>query len=246
MNTSERPTLLCFDNDGTLFASHEVANPAIQRSFITFCRSQGLEVTAPTDEDICRLTGKPGPEFYHEILPEPLRARAPEFRELCLEEEVHEVLARGRLYSGVPELLRQLRRDGMRLVLVTNAGEKYIGAVYRRVGYDGFLDAVYHYGKNGRIRKSEMIRAAMNDFGTTGALMIGDRASDLEGAREAGVPFIGCLYGYGAPEEIRGADYLVRDVSELGVLLRTLAGSAPADPISPGADPVSAGPEPLS
>lgn len=230
MDTNPSPTLLCFDNDGTLFASHEVANPAIQRSYTAFCRAQGLAVTAPTDEEICRLTGKPGPEFYHEILPEPLRARAPEFRELCLEEEVQEVLAHGRLYPGVTELLRHLRREGARLALVTNAGEKYIGAVIRRVGYESLLDAVYHYGKQGRLRKSEMIRAAMEDFGAQGALMVGDRASDLEGAREAGVPFIGCLYGYGTPEEIRGADYLVRDVSELGMLLRTLAGQAATGP----------------
>lgn len=211
--------LICFDNDGTLFASHEVANPAIQRSYVRFCREHGLDLAQPTDEEICRLTGKPGPVFYSEILPEPLRDLSAQFRELCLDEEVREVLERGRLYPGILEILHELRRAGRRLALVTNAGERYIEAVRKQVGYDSLLDGIYHFGKNGWSRKSEMIRAAMADFGAPRAVMVGDRASDFEGARGAGVPFLACLYGYGAPDELHQADWSAQTVAELGLLL---------------------------
>ena len=60
LETIRRAELVCFDNDGTLFASHEVANPAIQRSFVAFCRERGFDLPAPSDERICALTGKPG------------------------------------------------------------------------------------------------------------------------------------------------------------------------------------------
>ncbi len=211
--------LVCFDNDGTLFASHEVANPAIQRRFVAFCRGYGLELAPPTDEEICRLTGKPGPEFYTEILPQPLKGLAAKFRQECLEGEVEEVRARGRLYDGAAQLLRDLRQAGRRTALVTNAGELYLGAVYQRVGYSGLLDGVYHYGKNGWTAKGEMIRSAMRDFGESSCVMVGDRASDLEGARQAGVPMIGCVYGYGTLEELAGADALAADIPALRALL---------------------------
>jgi len=211
--------LVCFDNDGTLFASHEVANPAIQRSYVRFCRDHGLDLPAPADARICELTGKPGHEFYREILPEPLRSLGPEFRLMCLEEEAREVLARGRFFDGIAALLADLRAAGRKLALVTNAGEVYCGAVSRRMGYDRLLDGIYHYGKDGRTRKSEMIEAARRDFGAGAAVMVGDRASDLEGARGAGVPFVGCLFGYGSAEELSGAEVLVRSVGELRAVL---------------------------
>jgi phosphoglycolate phosphatase len=206
-------SLVCFDNDGTLFASHEVANPAIQRCFVSFCRERGVDLAPPTDEEICRLTGKPGPEFYHQVLPEPLQGESARFRELCLEEEVREVFERGRLFDGIEPMLLALRAAGRRVVLVTNAGERYLGAGYRRVGYDRLLDGVYHFGKNGHTTKGAMIGSAMRDHGRRDAVMVGDRDSDLRGARDAGVPFLGCLYGYGTREELAGADLLVPDVA---------------------------------
>jgi phosphoglycolate phosphatase-like HAD superfamily hydrolase len=206
-------SLICFDNDGTLFASHEVANPAIQRCFVSFCREHGLDLPPPTDEEICRLTGKPGPEFYYEVLPEPLQGESERFRELCLEEEVREVLARGRLFDGIEPMLVALRAAGRRVVLVTNAGERYLGAVHQRVGYHRLLDGVYHFGKDGHTTKGAMIRSAMRDHERRDAIMVGDRDSDLRGARDAGVPFLGCLYGYGTREELAGADLLVPHVA---------------------------------
>ena len=206
-------SLVCFDNDGTLFASHEVANPAIQRCFVSFCRERGVDLAPPTDEEICRLTGKPGPEFYHQVLPASLQGESARFRELCLEEEVREVFERGRLFDGIEPMLLALRAAGRRVVLVTNAGERYLGAVCRRVGYDRLLDGVYHFGKSGHTTKGAMIGSAMRDHGRRDAVMVGDRDSDLRGARDAGVPFLGCLYGYGTREELTGADLLVPDVA---------------------------------
>ena len=211
--------LVCFDNDGTLFASHEVANPAIQRSYVAFCREHGLDLPPPSDEAICALTGKPGPVFFREILPEPLQDLGPRFRELCLEEEAREVLARGRLFDGIAELLTDLRRAGRKLALVTNAGEVYLDAVRRRVGYESILDGVYYYGWNDLWTKAEMIRAAQRELGESAAVMVGDRSSDLEGARGAGVPFVGCLYGYGDAAEIDGAEATARSVAELRAIL---------------------------
>ncbi len=227
MDPIRNADLICFDNDGTLFVSDEVANPAIQRCFVLFARQHGLDLPAPSDEEICKLTGKPGPEFYSEILPQELRELAPRFRDLCLDEEVREVLARGRLYPGIEDLLRGLRAAGTRTALVSNGGERYIAAVAERAGYGGLLDGIYHFGRNGLLRKADMIRTAARELGAATAVMVGDRASDRDAAVEAGVPFIGCLYGYGTSQELGGAQVLVRNPGELARALLDTLGSPP-------------------
>ena len=102
---------------------------------------------------------------------------------------------------------------------MTNAGDRYIGAVAERVGYAALLDGLYHHGKDGRASKAEMLRAAHRDLGGAGVVMVGDRHSDLEGARATGAFFIGCTYGYGEAAELEGADRLVGSVAELRSLL---------------------------
>ena len=56
------------------------------------------------------------------------------------------------------------------------------------------------------------------------ALMIGDRQDDMTGARDAGIPGAGVLWGYGSREELlkSGAAYLVKRPDELPKLVDTL------------------------
>ena len=55
-------------------------------------------------------------------------------------------------------------------------------------------------------------------------IMIGDREHDIIGAKALNIESIGVLHGYGSYEELSssGADYIVKDVSELKSLLLTL------------------------
>ena len=50
--------------------------------------------------------------------------------------------------------------------------------------------------------------------------MGGDRANDIEGAKENGLPSIGVLWGYGDEEELAGATSLVSTPQELLDYLR--------------------------
>lgn len=211
--------LVCFDNDGTLFRSEEVANPAIQRVFSRFVAQRGLDLSPPTDAAIEALTGQPGPVFYRAILPPELRDLSEEFRALCIEEEVLEIRSRGRFHDGIESLLLGLRARGAKIALVTNGGARYIGAVAERLDYSRLLNGIYHFGKDGLSLKAQMIDRARTDLGGESVVMVGDRSSDIEGARGAGVPSILCRYGFGAPEESMGADAIVDSVAELQQLL---------------------------
>lgn len=211
--------LVCFDNDGTLFRSEEVANPAIQREFVRFVRERGLDLPPPSDARILELTGSPGPVFYQAILPPELAELSGEFRARCIEEEVREVLARGRFFEGIEELLTELRAREVKLALVTNGGARYVGAVAERLDYARKLDGVYYFGKDGLGTKADMIRSAIRDLGAETTIMVGDRAADREAAAEVGIPFIGCAFGYGHPNELAGVERLAKDPLELARML---------------------------
>ena len=63
-----------------------------------------------------------------------------------------------------------------------------------------------------------MIAYALEKAGKTGgAVMVGDRKHDMEGARANGLPSIGVLYGYGSREELEaaGATYLAETAEEI-------------------------------
>ncbi len=216
------PSIIVFDNDGTLVPSHEVANPAIQAAFSVFCAGREITAPVPTDERIRELTGQPGDVFYRALLPAEHQELASALRSFCLDHEVEGMLHRARFYDGLGEMLVVLRSRGVRLVLASHGGERYIGAVARRLGYEAIFDRIYFHGRDGLVSKGDMARRALTELGESRGLFVGDRRADLEAAREVGMHFAGCLYGYGGRDELEGADLLFDDPADLADSLLSL------------------------
>lgn len=219
MPALKRSQILIFDNDGTLVPSHEVANPAIQEGFAFFCESRGIDAPVPSDRRIRELTGSAGEAFFRALLPEEWKHLYADLRAVCLDYETAAMLAEGHFYPGIEEMLVSLRMLGKRLAIATHAGDRYIGAVGKRLGYDTLFDRVFYHGCNGMSSKAEMARRAIEELGSGGAVFVGDRRADAVAAAEVGIPFIGCLYGYGDAKELEGADALVATPAELARLL---------------------------
>ena len=62
--------------------------------------------------------------------------------------------------------------------------------------------------------KTEIIHKIREKYGRK-LIVIGDRASDFDCAKAAAAPFVGCLYGFGFPGELDGANAQVSSVSQL-------------------------------
>jgi len=52
--------------------------------------------------------------------------------------------------------------------------------------------------------------------------MVGDRFYDIDVATKAGIPSIGCAYGYGKPEELDAATVVVQQPNEIPAACRRL------------------------
>lgn len=115
------------------------------------------------------------------------------------------------VYDGVPEMLAELKKAGLRLVLATSKPEAAAVRVMRHFGLDEFVpDIVGGTDDPSRNTKGKVIGYALKAFGIdpAGALMVGDREHDVLGARENGIPCAGITYGYGDRPELEGAGAL--------------------------------------
>lgn len=219
MNAATRRRVLIFDNDGTLVPSHETANPAIIEAFGLYCQREGLDLPLPTDARIRELTGQPGETFYRSLLPVHLADHAPALREFCLDIEVEAMRLRCRFYPGIGPMLEALRGRGDRMALASHGGRRYIGAVAERLGYADLFSRIFYHGYEGLLGKGDMARRALDELGPGEGILIGDREADKLAAREAGIRFVGCLYGYGTPEELADADDLAATPEALASIL---------------------------
>ena len=123
------------------------------------------------------------------------------------------------------EFLQRLVDEGKTLFVATSKPEPLAKQILEYFG----IDSYFHFVggdtmQRTRSAKAKVIRYVMEANGLTdpsGILMIGDRKHDILGAKEVGIQSVGVLYGYGDREELSeaGADYIVKDLAELGALL---------------------------
>ncbi|APF39294.1 phosphoglycolate phosphatase (plasmid) [Chelatococcus daeguensis] len=126
-------------------------------------------------------------------------------------------------YPGVPEVLHELKRRGLRLAVVTNKPYAATMDILEALGLAGFFGAVIG-GDSLPERKPHPapLQAALArlEVSPEAAIMVGDNYHDVEAARAAGVRAFAVTYGYShRPHAELGADRLLDTMSELPLLL---------------------------
>lgn len=124
-----------------------------------------------------------------------------------------------RVITGIPRLLRRLRREGARLAVATGKPRETSLEILEHFGIASLFDCVH--GPDGAAMddsKRELVRAAMSDGRS---VMVGDREYDILGAEDNGIDSIGVTFGYGTKRELEnaGATYIAGSIGELETLL---------------------------
>lgn len=129
------------------------------------------------------------------------------------------------LYDGIPELLRELKAAGKRVLLATSKPEVFAVQILEHFGVAQHFDRIAGATLDEkRVEKPDVIAYALESAGTTDltqTVMVGDRKHDILGAKQFGMDSIGVLYGYGDRAELQnaGATHIVDSVAALGELL---------------------------
>jgi phosphoglycolate phosphatase len=128
------------------------------------------------------------------------------------------------LYEGIEGVLDALKSNRATVHLATAKRGRQAAIALDYLKVRPYFDNVFGAeAEKNIILKKDIIKRAIELLGyfPEDAVMVGDRAIDIEGGRENGFKTIGVLYGYGAEQEILEAepDYIARDTDELKSIL---------------------------
>ena len=106
-----------------------------------------------------------------------------------------ELIRETRAIKGAPELIRELERRDVAVVLASSAPEDEVGRYVEMLGVEGSVEATTSGDVENTKPKPDLVEAALERAGTRNALMVGDSKWDIEAAKRAGIPTIGVLTG---------------------------------------------------
>ena len=194
-----------FDLDGTITDS----GPGIINSIRYALEKYGLPV--PEEKVLRTFIGPPLKEQFQAVcgLNEEESARMVDaYREYYTEKGIFE----NSVYSGVPEMLEQMKEAGVRILMATAKPEKFARRIAEHFNFAKYFEFIGGACMDGRrTDKYEVIEYVIDQCGISEedrkrAIMIGDRSHDMIGAGKAGLHSLGILYGYGDRGELEAAD----------------------------------------
>ncbi len=209
-------THIFFDLDGTITNSA----PGITNAIIYARKKWGME--PGTNADYLKFIGPPMPRSYEEFWgfshEDAVRFLA-DYREYFAERGLFE----NEVYPGVIELLDALKNAGKRMYVATTKPTGFSERIAEHFGFAQYFDMVSGSSLTADNTKYDVIENARKACGAdmSDAVMIGDKAHDVEGAHKHGIPCVGVTWGFAAPSELEdaGADYIVNTAEELQRLL---------------------------
>ncbi len=188
---------LIFDIDGTLWDSREL----VAQGYNLQLRAEGLSHLCLTAETLKPLFGKVMTEIADILFADIPETERYALMQRCMDTEnayLHgDPCQIG--YPGVKETLEILKKK-YRLFIVSNSQSGYPELCVQKLGLEGLIEGHLCFGDTGT-SKGQTIRTLMSRHQIPSAIYIGDTQGDFEAAREAGIPFLWCSYGFGTPED---------------------------------------------
>ena len=207
-------TTILFDLDGTLTRSEK----GITRSALYAAEKMGF--TGFTAEQFRVFIGPPLVMSFQQVVgmtPQQAEEATAHYRERFASVGY----AENEVYTGIPALLRSLKKNGAKIAIATAKPQQFAQKIAEQFGMAPYLDEIVGPGfDNKHASKAGIVRRAAELLGGT-PVMIGDRCYDVEGGRDNGMDTIGVAYGYGSRSELEnaGATHVVDTVEELTELL---------------------------
>lgn len=223
------PHYFLFDLDGTITESA----PGIIKSVVHGLAAIGIHET--DQEKLKTFIGPPlnvQMEKLYGLSDEEITKAIMAFREVYETKGILDCAP----YPGIPALLKELHHKGVILGVASSKPEPFVKTILDHFQISSYFTVIHgsrvgdeldqlHKNKD---QKAAIIQKAMNEFSEkdpqfekSRALMIGDTAYDIKGAKDNHLYSIGVSYGYGKEEDLKkaGADEIAHSVSELRAIL---------------------------
>ena len=206
--------IVLFDLDGTLTDSALGITNSVRYAL------DKIGIPVNDESELLRFVGPPLVESFEEFYGFS-KERALEVTHIYREYYSVSGLFENKVYDGIVECLENLKKAGRRVIVATSKPEPFARRIIERFSLSQYFE--YVAGANmdeTRTGKDEVITYALEACNITdksGAVMVGDRAHDINGAKKTGIASIGVLYGYGSLDELKkaGADHIAATPQEV-------------------------------
>ena len=211
---------IIFDFDGTL-ASLNIDFPLMRERIISLIRHFGIEERAIRERYLLEIIDEVYP-----MIREKDSSGAEEFYDRA-HQILHEVELKaaeeGSLIPGAGGTLRTLRLWGIKVGIVTRNCEEAVRKVFPDI--DDYCDAFISRDSVDKVKPHpDHLNSMLGALKVSGeeAVMVGDHIIDIQAGKKVGMKTVGVLTGRINREEFEkaGADYILRDVSEIYPLLK--------------------------
>lgn len=184
--------LVVFDMDGTLADTSE----GIINSHRYAHQIMGKPI--PNEEDLRAVIGGQLLKTYQDRFAfgeHDARLAVAHYRDYYRREGIYQA----QLYPGIRELLHDLSDMKLYLAVATLKAEVFAKDMLKRMGVLDLFSVVRGMDKDDTLTKEQLIKDCMESLhiGKDDTVLVGDSIHDLQGARNAGVNFIGVDYGFG-------------------------------------------------
>jgi phosphoglycolate phosphatase len=221
-----RPQLCIFDLDGTLIDSlrdiAEALNECLE--LLGIPQQPFDDYRYQVGEGVPTLCARAIGQTHPHLLKRLIELARPRYRARPMRHT--------RPYAGVPELVRSLSQDGIKLAVLSNKPDDMTRRIVRQFWPDGEFEWVQGYVEE-RFRKPdphhvhELCAAAGVE--ARHACMIGDTPTDVLTARVAGCRCIAVTWGFRTRADLQqaGAEFIVDNPAQVLSLIRGAAAGVP-------------------
>ncbi|KYF71630.1 HAD family hydrolase [Sorangium cellulosum] len=222
-----------FDVDGTLIDS----NDAHARAWVDALEEFGHKVQF---EEVRRRIGMGGDKLLPEVTG--ISKDSPEGEKInarCSEIFMEQLLPGLRAFAGTKELLEELHRRGLKIVIASSAQKEKLRELLKLTGAHGVIESATSSSDAEKSKPDpDIVEAALHKLGLPPGevVMIGDTPYDVEAAARAGLRTIGFRSGGWTDSGLTGAIAIYDGPADLLAQLD-------ASPLAEGAGGASAAPQ---
>lgn len=103
-------------------------------------------------------------------------------------------------FTGMPEVIEQLYKDGYQLSIVSSNSESTIRTMLKRNKIDEYITVIY--GNLGLFSKSRAFKKVLKKqrADKTNTICVGDEVRDIEAAKKTGLPIASVTWGFNGKE----------------------------------------------
>jgi phosphoglycolate phosphatase len=207
-----------FDLDGTLLNTLDDLRDSLNEVLV----SNGYG--SKSLEEVRRFVGNGVRNLVRRSVPEECTAdEVTLIMEAFKENYRHNMQNKTRPYNGIMELLLDLNRFNYKIAIVSNKYDAAVKELSRTYFGNLFPVAIGETPEIKRKPAPDSIYTAVKELGSDlrSAVLVGDSETDVQTAKNAGIPCIGVTWGFRCREVLRseGAAYLIDTPKELLTLL---------------------------